>query len=188
MNTMQTSSAPRHFDASPTGRCDVASHGRHPSRWLLALTLLLTFMATSHALAQGRHGPPRGRQSEEAASEADERDEADEAAQGHSKKKASKQDDSGQAPLHLDLNKATAAELEQLPGIGPAKAQAIVALRERRGNFRRVSEIMRVKGIGRATYLKLAPMLFVTEGPSGAHSEKQGRRRKDQAGSEPTER
>ncbi|MCM3746466.1 helix-hairpin-helix domain-containing protein [Paenibacillus pasadenensis] len=48
----------------------------------------------------------------------------------------------------LDLNRATAAQLEDLPGIGPAKAKAIVEDRERNGLFPSVDAVERVKGIG----------------------------------------
>ncbi|MDI3318096.1 MAG: helix-hairpin-helix domain-containing protein [Bacillota bacterium] len=55
-----------------------------------------------------------------------------------------------QAGGRLDLNRATAEELDRLPGIGPARAQAIVALREARGGFRSVDELLEVRGIGPA--------------------------------------
>lgn len=48
----------------------------------------------------------------------------------------------------LDLNRATTAQLEDLPGIGPAKAKAIVEDRERNGPFPSVEAVERVKGIG----------------------------------------
>ncbi len=49
----------------------------------------------------------------------------------------------------LDINRATAAELDALKGIGPAKAAAIVADRERNGNFKTAEDLLRVKGIGK---------------------------------------
>ncbi|MBJ74772.1 MAG: DNA-binding protein [Sandaracinus sp.] len=61
----------------------------------------------------------------------------------------------------VDLNHATEAELISLPGIGPSKAQAILAYRERRP-FRRVQDIMRVRGIGRGTYRQIRNRLTVT--------------------------
>lgn len=50
----------------------------------------------------------------------------------------------------LDLNTATAAQLEELPGVGPATAGAILAHRERNGPFRSVEELLEVRGIGPA--------------------------------------
>jgi competence protein ComEA len=48
----------------------------------------------------------------------------------------------------FDINRATEAEWDELPGIGPAKARAIVEDRERNGPFRSVDDLARVKGIG----------------------------------------
>lgn len=58
----------------------------------------------------------------------------------------------------MNLNTATVAELQRLPGVGPARAEAIVAYRERRP-FRRIEELMRIRGIGRKTFRRLRPML-----------------------------
>jgi competence protein ComEA len=62
-------------------------------------------------------------------------------------------------PAVVDLNRATAQELEALPGIGAARAQAIVAERKRRGGFKSVDELVEVKGIGPANLEKLRPFL-----------------------------
>lgn len=51
----------------------------------------------------------------------------------------------------ININEASVEELVQLSGIGPSRAQAIVAEREKR-RFRRVEDIMRVPGIGRKTF------------------------------------
>jgi competence protein ComEA len=63
----------------------------------------------------------------------------------------------------VNIQTATAEQLQLLPGIGPSKAAAIVAYREAHP-FHRVEDIMRVRGIGRATYRRLRPMLSVTGG------------------------
>jgi len=59
----------------------------------------------------------------------------------------------------VNLNSATEEELVRLPGIGPAKAQAILRMREQRGPFKKVEDVMQVRGIGRKTFRKLQPML-----------------------------
>ena len=59
----------------------------------------------------------------------------------------------------VDLNRATAKELEALPGIGPSLARAIVEDRRENGPFRGVRDLERVSGIGPATARKLAPLV-----------------------------
>lgn len=61
----------------------------------------------------------------------------------------------------LDLNTATADELHHLPGIGPAKAQAIIAYRESRSGFQAVEELLQVKGIGPKIYEQIAPLVTI---------------------------
>jgi len=60
----------------------------------------------------------------------------------------------------LDLNRASAADLEVLPGIGPARAAAIVAERER-GDFESVNDLRAVPGIGPRTVAGLAGWVAV---------------------------
>jgi competence protein ComEA len=60
----------------------------------------------------------------------------------------------------VNLNEAGADELEHLPGIGPAKARAIVEHR-RAHPFHRVEELTRVKGIGKKTFARLRPYLTI---------------------------
>jgi competence protein ComEA len=66
----------------------------------------------------------------------------------------------------VNLNTATAAELEALPGIGARTAQMIIEHRQKSGGFKKVEELMNIKGIGEKSFLKLKPM--VTVGPGKA--------------------
>ena len=59
--------------------------------------------------------------------------------------------------LRIDVNAAGAAELELLPNIGPARAEAIVASRRAAGRFRALADLERVRGIGPRTVRSLAP-------------------------------
>lgn len=61
----------------------------------------------------------------------------------------------------IDLNRATAAELDTLPGVGPATAQAIVDDRERNGPFARVDDLERVPGIGPAKLATVRDLVTV---------------------------
>lgn len=58
-------------------------------------------------------------------------------------------------PARVALNSASAEEIAGLPGIGPVRARAIVEDRNRRGPFRDLSDLTRVKGIGPATIARL---------------------------------
>ena len=68
-------------------------------------------------------------------------------------------DDAPEAPLALDLNSATAQELEQLDGIGPATAASIVEYREQHGGFASIDELDEVSGIGEARLASIRAQL-----------------------------
>jgi competence protein ComEA len=61
----------------------------------------------------------------------------------------------------VNLNTATQAQLEELPGIGPTYAQAIIAERQRRGGFTSVNDLRSVHGIGDKRFAELAPLVTV---------------------------
>ena len=61
----------------------------------------------------------------------------------------------------VNLNTATKDELVVLPGIGPAKAQAIVDYRNQHGPFRSIDEIRKVKGIGEKLFISIKPELSI---------------------------
>jgi competence protein ComEA len=62
----------------------------------------------------------------------------------------------------VELNTATAAELEALPGIGPSLAARVVAWRAKNGPFRSVEDLEKVPGIGPATATRLRPLVRAT--------------------------
>jgi len=67
----------------------------------------------------------------------------------------------GAAGGKVNLNTATQAQLEELPGIGPTYAQAIIAERQRRGGFTSVNDLRSVRGIGDKRFAELAPLVTV---------------------------
>lgn len=70
--------------------------------------------------------------------------------------------DSGEAPSGpVDLNRATEAELDVLPGVGPSTAAAIVRYREESGPFAAVEDLLDVPGIGPAKLAALADLVTV---------------------------
>lgn len=62
----------------------------------------------------------------------------------------------------VNINRATASELRQLPGIGPVTADRIVAHREQHGPFRAPEDLIQVSGIGPRTLERLAPLVTVS--------------------------
>jgi competence protein ComEA len=61
----------------------------------------------------------------------------------------------------VNVNTATAEQLQLLPGIGDARAQAVIEARKRRGGFERVEDLLEVKGIGEASLEQLRPYVTV---------------------------
>lgn len=60
-------------------------------------------------------------------------------------------------PQLININLASVVELEQLPGVGPATAKAIVAHREKNGAFLKVEDLLKVRGIGPAKLSEILP-------------------------------
>lgn len=65
------------------------------------------------------------------------------------------------APGKVNLNTATLAQLDTLPGVGPVLAQRIIDYRASHGGFREVSELRQVDGIGEETYTRLKDLVVV---------------------------
>ena len=61
----------------------------------------------------------------------------------------------------VNLNTATAAELETLPGVGAKVAARIIEYRQKKGPFKKIEELMNVQGIGEKSFLKLRAQLTV---------------------------
>ena len=61
----------------------------------------------------------------------------------------------------VNLNSATQAQLESLPGIGAKGAQRILEFRQKNGGFKKIEDLMNVKGIGEKNFLKLKPYITV---------------------------
>jgi competence protein ComEA len=65
--------------------------------------------------------------------------------------------------LAINLNTATAKELESLPGIGPALAKRIIAFREKRHGFKRVEELLAIPGISEKKWKAIRDQVEVNQ-------------------------
>ena len=72
-------------------------------------------------------------------------------------------------PAHsVDLNSATAEQLQQVPGIGPSTAKAIVNFRQKSGPFQKIDDLLAIKGISKGRLEKMRP--YVTIGAAAQKS------------------
>ena len=74
---------------------------------------------------------------------------------------AAQQSSTQTAAPALNLNTATQADLEKLPGVGPAMAKQILDYRQKNNGFKKIEELMNIKGIGEKSFLKLKPLVTV---------------------------
>ena len=72
----------------------------------------------------------------------------------------------------VNINTASAAELEALPGVGAKTAARIVEYRQKNGPFKKIEELMNVRGVGEKNFLKLKPQITVTTKAEGAAAAK----------------
>jgi competence protein ComEA len=63
----------------------------------------------------------------------------------------------------IDLNTATLEQLDTLPGIGESKAKAILVYRKEKGSFKKVEDLLEVKGIGEKVLAKIKPMIYAAQ-------------------------
>jgi competence protein ComEA len=75
----------------------------------------------------------------------------------------------GGVPAVVNLNTATATQIATLPGIGEKAAQRIIEYREKNGGFKKIEELMNVKGIGEKSFLKLKPLITVGDSKPATH-------------------
>ena len=68
----------------------------------------------------------------------------------------------------VNINTATPAQLQKLPGIGAATATRIVEYRQKNGPFKKAEELMNIRGIGEKSFLKLKPLIVVTASKADA--------------------
>lgn len=62
----------------------------------------------------------------------------------------------------VNINAATAAQLQTLPGVGASTAQRILDYRQKNGGFKKIEEIMNVRGVGEKSFLKLKPLIVIS--------------------------
>lgn len=75
----------------------------------------------------------------------------------------------------VNLNTATAVELEALKGVGPVKAKAIVDYRTKNGEFKSVDELEKVSGFGKKTVGNLRADLIVSPGAKPSKADSKGK-------------
>ena len=62
----------------------------------------------------------------------------------------------------VNINTAPASELQTLPGIGAKVAERIVEYRQKNGPFKKVEDLMNVRGVGEKNFLKLKPHVSIS--------------------------
>ena len=78
----------------------------------------------------------------------------------------------GEGLATVNINTASAKELDALPGIGTKTAALIVEYRQKNGPFKKIEELMNVRGVGEKSFLKLKPQLTVGAAASTPKAER----------------
>jgi len=71
------------------------------------------------------------------------------------------------AAAPVNLNTATAEQLETIPGVGPRMAERIIDYRQKNGGFKKIEDLMNVSGVGEKSFLKMKPLITVTAARPG---------------------
>ena len=71
------------------------------------------------------------------------------------------EEDMSQSSTTVNINTADLTELQELPGVGPSKAQAIIAYREENGLFKSIEGLLEVSGFGEKTFEKLKDSIVI---------------------------
>ncbi|MCX6544300.1 MAG: helix-hairpin-helix domain-containing protein [Acidobacteria bacterium] len=72
------------------------------------------------------------------------------------------QDTKSSGVVLVNLNTATLEQLDRLPGVGPKTAGLIIEYRQKNGGFKKIEDLMNVRGIGEKGFLKLRTLITVT--------------------------
>ena len=78
----------------------------------------------------------------------------------------------------VNINTASAVELELLPGVGPQRAAAIIAARKTRGGFTRPEDLLEVEGIGAVMLERMRPYVALKGGTTARRAEPAARSKK----------
>jgi comEA protein len=81
----------------------------------------------------------------------------------------------------ININTASAADLERLPGIGPKTPGRIIEYRQKNGGFKKIEELMNVRGVGEKGFLKLRSQITA----SGARPDHPGAAKPEPASTQP---
>jgi len=72
------------------------------------------------------------------------------------------------AAAPVNLNTATAEQLATIPGVGEKTAERIIEYRQKNGSFKKIEELMNVRGVGEKSFLKMKPLITVATSKASA--------------------
>jgi len=75
------------------------------------------------------------------------------------------------ASAPVNLNTATAAQLATIPGVGEKTAERIIEYRQKNGAFKKIEELMNVRGVGEKSFLKMKPLITVASTKASAQDQ-----------------